>query len=172
MIPQKILELSQIAVARGQAFISSVPLLHTHVDLSLGVRCTPPPRGRVVTLGQAALFSQSKFPERYQLSAVSHLTSRSQGTECFSLEEDKVSGWLIIASTTHSNCPLLWSPPFSSWRSGELLTLSQDSTILSLECSPHPTLCLCDIYSVFSLNEQSPIASIASHQNIVKLSGL
>ena len=80
LIPQEILEVSQTAMVRGQAFIpKSVPLPHTCLDLSLGARCTPPHPGRVVTLGQAALFSQSKFPERDQLSAVSHHCQQKPG---------------------------------------------------------------------------------------------
>ena len=91
---------------------------------------------RVMTLGQAALFSAKSIPrEGSAESSQSSLPARSQETECFSLEEVKVCGQLITGATTPPTYALLWGSLFSSWESWELPTLSQDSTFLSWEHS-------------------------------------
>lgn len=117
---------------QGASLYTSVLPSHTRLDLSRGAGW---PR-RVMTLGQAALSEAKSTPREGSAECgQSSLPARSHGTECFSLEEVKVCGQLTTEATTPLTYPLLWGSPFSSWESWELPTLSQDSTILSWECS-------------------------------------
>lgn len=171
MIPQKVLELSWIAVARNWAF-PPTPASPSTYTCRLVIGCKLPPQEDHDPRWSSSL--QPKQIPRACSVVTYHCQQRPGGSMLQSWR-----GWRIWVAYPSIHYPLfytlLWGSPFSCQRSCDLSTLSQDSIIHSLEFSPYSAFCLPNSYSFFRDFSHralawSPITS-ASHQSTTKLSG-